>query len=386
MFSPFAKTFKSSFTRITFPNARSFSSSSNLLHKRATGPVIPSTSIKVFRTISALRQWRRQQLLDHRTVGLVPTMGALHSGHASLVRLAASQTSLVVVTIYVNPTQFGVTEDLDSYPKTWDADCKILRDLDRDIAEDGANMGRIAAVFAPDTKEMYPSEGNKGPSQEIDGKGSFVTITPVGEKLEGKTRPTFFRGVATICMKLFNIVQPEKVFFGQKDVQQTVVIKKLVKDFHLNTDVIIGATQRESDGLALSSRNVYLGTRRRNVATVLSKALKVAETGYLRGKRTRDELLGPAHELAKLMLIEQFQMKPEERVNYEVDYISLADPDTMEELDVVDDTRGAILSGAVKMLPVEEPQDGEDLGAAGGPAVRLIDNIILPAAAMKAAN
>jgi pantoate--beta-alanine ligase len=301
-------------------------------------------------------------------------MGALHAGHLSLIRMAAKENSSVVVSIYVNPTQFGVHEDLDSYPKTWETDCKMLRDLDRELAADGSNLGKIAAVFAPMTDVMYPSGR---PGQEVDAKGSFVTITPVGEVLEGASRPIFFRGVATVCMKLFNIVTPERVYFGQKDVQQTVVIKKLVKDFCMDIKVVVGDTQREGDGLALSSRNVYLGTRRRRVATVLSKALKVAETAYLRGRRLRDELLGPAGELAKLLLMEQYELKPEERVKFEVDYISLADPETMEELGEVDEARGAILSGAVKLLPVESPQDSEDLGLSGGPSVRLIDNIIL---------
>jgi len=301
-------------------------------------------------------------------------MGALHSGHMSLIRLAARENSSVVVSIYVNPAQFGVHEDLDSYPKTWETDCRMLRELDREIASDGSNMGNIAAVFAPTTATMYPSGR---PGQEIDAKGSFVTITPVGEVLEGASRPTFFRGVATVCMKLFNIVGAEKVYFGQKDVQQTVVIKKMAKDFCMDTQVVVGETQRESDGLALSSRNVYLGTRRRKVATVLSKVLKVAETGYLRGRRSREELLGRARKLAKLLLMEQHQLKPEERVSFEVDYISMADPETLEELDEIDETRGAILSGAVKILPVESPQDGECLGLSGGPTVRLIDNIVL---------
>jgi len=301
-------------------------------------------------------------------------MGALHEGHLSLVRKAAAENSSVVVSIYVNPTQFGVHEDLDSYPKTWETDCNMLRDLDRELASDGANLGKIAAVFAPTTDTMYPSGR---PSQEVDGKGSFVTITPVGELLEGASRPTFFRGVATVCMKLFNIVTPERVYFGQKDVQQTVVINKMVKDFCMDTKVVIGDTEREPDGLAMSSRNVYLGTRRRKVSTILSKVLKVAEAAYLRGCRSRDELLGPANELARLVLLEQFQLKPNERVKFEIDYVSLAHPETMQELQEVDEKYGAILSGAVKMLPVESPQDGEDLGASGGPPVRLIDNIIL---------
>jgi pantoate--beta-alanine ligase len=355
--------------------ARTLSTSPFLLRRTNTPTdVIPNTSIKVFRDISSLRKWRRTQLHDYRSVGLVPTMGALHDGHLNLIRLAAADNSNVVVSIYVNPAQFGVHEDLDSYPKTWEADCKKLVDLDRELAEDGGAKGKISAVFAPNTQVMYPSGR---PGQAVDAKGSFVTITPVGEKLEGKTRPTFFRGVATVCMKLFNVVQPEKVYFGQKDVQQTVVIRKMVKDFCMDTEVVVGATTREEDGLAMSSRNVYLGTRRRNVATVLSRILRIAETGYSRGHRTREELLGPALELAKLSLMEQHQMEPSQRVKFEIDYISLSDPETMEELDVVDETRGAILAGALKMFPVEDPQPGEDLGEAGGPAVRLIDNIIL---------
>lgn len=349
---------------------------STQLQARSRIVTIPNTPIKIFREIPELRQWRRNQLIDYRTVGLVPTMGALHEGHMSLIRMAAAENTSVVVSIYVNPTQFGVHEDLDSYPKTWDTDCQKLRDLDRELAADG-DKGSIAAVFAPITETMYPSGR---PGQEVDAKGSFVTITPVSQLLEGASRPTFFRGVATVCMKLFNIVTPDKVYFGQKDVQQTVVIRKLVKDFCMDTNVVVGETRREPDGLALSSRNVYLGTRRRSIAPVLSLALRTAETAYLRGRKTRDELLGPATELARLLLMEQHKLKPEERVLFEIDYLSLADPETMEEIDEVDDSKGAILSGAVRMLPVEASVHGEDLGLSGGPLVRLIDNIVLKAA------
>lgn len=352
--------------------SRNFSTTSTFLRKAAT-PTIPNTSIKIFRNVPALRQWRRKQLIDYRTVGLVPTMGALHEGHLSLIRLAAAENANVVVSIYVNPTQFGVSEDLDSYPTTWDTDCKMLRDLDMELADNG-NMGKIAAIFAPTTDTMYPSGP---PSQEVDAKGSFVTITPVGQLLEGKSRPTFFRGVATVCMKLFNIVMPENAYFGQKDVQQTVIIKKMVKDFCMDTNVIIGDTQRESDGLALSSRNVYLGTRRRKVATALSKILQTAATRYQDGSSSRSELLDPAIALANKTIKEQINTTPEIQVGIEVDYISLADPETMEEIEEVDETKGAILSGAIKMHRVKTPQPGEYLGLNDGPEVRLIDNIIL---------
>ncbi|OTA97387.1 hypothetical protein M434DRAFT_391852 [Hypoxylon sp. CO27-5] len=342
--------------------------------RRQAFETIPSSSIRILRTVESVRRWRKPHYLDHRIVGLVPTMGALHEGHVSLIRTAARESHHVVVSIYVNPAQFGLKEDLASYPVTWERDCKILAQLDRELADDGGNLGRISAVFAPTTPEMYPSGF---PGQEIDSKGSFVVLTPISELLEGRTRPTFFRGVATVCMKLFNIVQPEKVYFGQKDVQQTVVIKKMVRDFMLPTEVVVGPTVREPDGLALSSRNVYLGERRRKVATVLYRALKAAESQYLNGALDRESILRAANEVASNVLNEQSALAPEKRVRYEVDYISLADPLSMEELTEVDPKKGGILSGAVKMLPVESPQPGEDLGHSGGPAVRLIDNIIL---------
>ncbi|KAF9881506.1 pantoate-beta-alanine ligase [Colletotrichum karsti] len=340
----------------------------------STAETVPSSPIRVFRSVSALRTWRRPQTHEYRSVGLVPTMGALHEGHLSLIRAAARENHHVVVSVYVNPAQFGLSEDLASYPATWARDTEVLRDLDRELAGDGGNLGRVSAVFAPTTAEMYPSGF---PGQEPGSKGSFVTITPVGEVLEGASRPTFFRGVATVCMKLFNIVQPERVYFGQKDVQQTVVIRRMVEDFMLPTEVIIGETMREADGLALSSRNVYLGVRRRKVATVLNRALRAAEEKYQQGALDREAILGAANQVAANVLSEQSKLAPKDRVMFEVDYISLADPDTMQEINTVVPTKGGILSGAVKMLPVEEPQPGEDLGHSDGPSVRLIDNIIL---------
>jgi pantoate--beta-alanine ligase len=301
-------------------------------------------------------------------------MGALHEGHLSLVRQAAAENTDVVVTIYVNPTQFGLNEDLASYPKTWDTDLRMLHALDRELASvEGA--GRVTAVFAPTTKTMYPV---LPPDSSIPGVGSFVEMRPLGQLLEGASRPVFFRGVATVCMKLFNICQPERVYFGQKDIQQTVVIRRLVKDFHLPIDVRIVSTSREPDGLALSSRNVYLGARRRTAGIVLNQALRKAEAQYKAGKRTRGDILWPASDHADQTKIAQDAREPHKRARFEVDYISLADPETMEELDEVDPARGAILSGAVKMLPVEEPDSAEDLGVGGGQIpVRLIDNIVL---------
>ncbi|KAF4966566.1 hypothetical protein FSARC_5808 [Fusarium sarcochroum] len=336
---------------------------------------LPKSPIRVLRSVDSLRRWRSPHVLNHRSVGLVPTMGALHEGHLSLIRSAAKENHHVVVSVYVNPAQFGIKEDLSSYPVTWDEDAKKLAALDRELADDGGNLGRISAVFAPTTPEMYPSGF---PGQEVNSKGSFVTITPVGEVLEGASRPTFFRGVATVCLKLFNIVQPERVYFGQKDVQQTVVIRRMVKDLILPMSVVVEPTERDTDGLALSSRNVYLGPRRRSVAVVLPGALSTAAGAYTSGGlRDRASILGAANNFIAAVAAAQSELPPTERVLFEVDYISLADPDTLQEVDVVDPSRGAILSGAIKMLPVEEAKKGEDLGFSGGPSVRLIDNIIL---------
>jgi pantoate--beta-alanine ligase len=331
------------------------------------------SNTKIFHDVGPLRKYRRDLLLNGRTVGLVPTMGALHEGHLSLVRHAATENTDVFVTIYVNPTQFGLNEDLSSYPKTWEADLQMLHDLDRELVS--AGKGRVSAVFAPSTQTMYPT---LPPDSSLPGAGSFVEMRPLGQILEGASRPVFFRGVATVCMKLFNICTPERVYFGQKDVQQTVVIKQLVKDFHLGMDVRVISTSRELDGLALSSRNVYLGARRRNVGIVLNQALRKAEAQYKAGKRLRGDILWPAVDHCDGVAFAQEKMEPSKRAKFQVDYVSLADPDTMEEVDQVDPKKGAILSGAVKMLPVEEPQESEELGVGGGQiAVRLIDNIVL---------
>nr|KMM65855.1 pantothenate synthetase [Coccidioides posadasii RMSCC 3488] len=358
---------------------RSFSS---LPYRLSSGTNSGSPGFEIFRDVLPLREYRRNLLLSKKTVGLVPTMGALHEGHLSLIRQAARENTDVVVSIYVNPTQFGVNEDLESYPRTWAEDIQRLQELDRELSPAGAKdqsaapPGRISAVFAPTTKVMYPT---LPPTSEINGNGSFVTITPLSCLLEGASRPVFFRGVATVCMKLFNIVTPERVYFGQKDVQQTVVIRRMVKDLYVNTEVKIGPTVREPDGLALSSRNVYLGSRRRKVGLVLSAALRQAESAYSSGKHSREDILRAARRISDAISKEQENLQPFQRAKFEVDYISLADPESLEELDAVDSSKGAVLSGAIKMYPLEDPQPGEDCGLGEGTVpVRLIDNIILP--------
>lgn len=313
-------------------------------------------------------------------------MGALHDGHMSLIRRAAAENSDVFVSIYVNPTQFGVNEDLSSYPRTWDADIAKLEELNEELRSSAnksstndptKQAGSITAILAPTTKVMYPT---LPPTSEIDGVGSFVTITPLSTKLEGKSRPVFFRGVTTVCTKLFNIATPDRVYFGQKDVQQCVIIKRMVKDFHIGTEVRIEPTRREADGLAMSSRNVYLGSRRRKVGLVLYKALTAAEAAFQSGRFDRESILGAANKVAADVLSQQKSLLPSERALFEVDYISLADPESLEEIDVVDKSKGAILSGAIKMLPIEEGEPDGDTGVGSGKIpVRLIDNIILDA-------
>lgn len=335
---------------------------------------------QIFTQIPQLRKKRREDLVQFKTVGFVPTMGALHKGHLSLIRQAAKENHHVYVSIYVNPTQFGANEDLDSYPKTWAADQVKLMGLVGEFNED-ENMGQIAVVFAPQTKDMYPG---LPPTSDINGDGSFVNITPISSRLEGASRPTFFRGVATVCMKLLNIVQPEAVYFGEKDIQQTLVIKRMVDDFHLDTKVCTVPTMREEDGLAMSSRNAYLGSRRRAAAGILFKALEATKDAYAKGRRQRSKLVDVALAETRKLHVEQLNLPPHKRVTFEVDYFSVADTTTMTELEVVSAEKGAILSGAIIMHPIEEPQEGEDVGLGGGQTpVRLIDNMRLDILAAK---
>lgn len=328
-----------------------------------------------FRDVPSLRAVRRQMFREGKQVGFVPTMGALHEGHISLVRHALRENTDVFVSIYVNPTQFGVNEDLDKYPKTWEADMRKLLEVSREFREqtEEGTAGEIVGIFAPTTKVMYPT---LPPSSEIDGEGSFVTITPIGKWLEGASRPVFFRGVATVCTKLFNVIQPDRVYFGQKDVQQSVLIRRMVRDFHIPTEVKVIPTSRESDGLAMSSRNVYLGERRRKDVSVLSRALLHAQDLYAQGEYSAAALRKAAFEVFDKLLEKNdgayFGVQ-----KIEVDYIALTGADDMTSIGdqaEVDPNHGAILSAAIKVHPVTNPQSEEERNQI---AVRLIDNVIL---------
>jgi pantothenate synthetase (EC 6.3.2.1) len=276
--------------------------------------------MEIIKTIARLRQVRAR----FAQVGLVPTMGYLHEGHLSLVRLARNECDTVAVSIFVNPTQFGPHEDLDRYPRNLERDFQLLQAQGVDL------------VFVPDVAEIYP-----------DGYSTYVEVQGVTEMLEGAARPGHFRGVATVLCKLFNIIQPTHAYFGQKDAQQTVVVRKMVRDLDLPIEIVIGPTVREADGLALSSRNVYLTPDERVAATVLYRALMSARERYVAGSRDAEELRAAMRAV--------LSAEPLARV----EYVSAAHPLTLQELDQLD-MDGGLLSMAVHIG-----------------STRLIDNIIV---------
>jgi pantoate--beta-alanine ligase len=242
--------------------------------------------------------------------GFVPTMGYLHEGHLSLVNRAAAENERVAVTIYVNPTQFAPDEDLASYP----------RDLDRDLALLRAH--KVNLLFIPDNSIMYPA-----------GFQTFVTVNEVSKPLEGASRPTHFQGVTTIVAKFFNILQPKRAYFGQKDAQQAIVLRRMARDLNFNLEILICPIVREEDGLARSSRNKYLSPKERAGANVLYRALKQAEKTYLNGERRGNAL--------RAIMTGIINNEP----LAQIDYVSAADPNTLLELD--DIKNGVLLSTAV---------------------------------------
>lgn len=234
--------------------------------------------MKVARTIKEVREqvteWKKQGL----TVGLVPTMGYLHEGHASLVDKAVSMCDRVVASDFVNPTQFGPNEDLESYPRDFEHDCRLLE-------EHGCDM-----VFYPSVDEMYPDGGGK--------TDTYVEILDdMPKQLCGKTRPIHFRGVCTVVAKLFNIVLPDKAFFGQKDAQQLAIIKRMVRDMSYGIEIVGCPIVREEDGLAKSSRNTYLNEEERKAALVLSKAVFAGKMMVQDGERSADKLVEAMKEI-----------------------------------------------------------------------------------------
>lgn len=281
--------------------------------------------MEILRTVAELRAWSRWERNDGgNTIGLVPTMGALHEGHASLIRAAKRSVGFVAVSIFVNPMQFGPNEDFARYPRTFDADCALAE-------ADGADV-----VFAPSVEELYPA-----------GAATFVEVEGLGSRLDGASRPGHFRGVATVVAKLMIAAEPDRAFFGQKDAAQVAVLRRMVADLRLATEIVVCPTVREADGLALSSRNIYLSDRERAQALTLCRAIRNAEALFASGGRRAGKFIEAAHET--------FAAVPEIRV----DYIALVDWATLE--------------------PVEMAAPGSLFAvAAWVGATRLIDNTILP--------
>lgn len=266
--------------------------------------------MEVTTDIDAIRRLRWRT--TNERWGLVPTMGYLHAGHLALVERAAAENDRVAVSIFVNPTQFAPTEDLSSYPRDLARDLALLSDAGVDI------------VFTPDDAVMYGS-----------GYQTWVTVDEITARLEGAARPSHFRGVTTIVAKLFNIFQPTRAYFGQKDLQQTVVLQQMVRDLNFNLDLIVCPTVREPDGLALSSRNRYLSAAERTAATVLYRALTAAITLLDAGERD-----GTRVRRAMSAVVDAEPLAT-------ADYVSVADPGSLRELEIV--TGGAALSLAVRL-------------------------------------
>ncbi|MCR4412222.1 MAG: pantoate--beta-alanine ligase, partial [Thermoguttaceae bacterium] len=268
-------------------------------------------------TVEELRRRIGSVRRDGRKIGLVPTMGALHDGHLSLVRASRAECGFTVVTIYVNPSQFGPNEDYRRYPRTLQADLDLL-------------AGWADLVFAPDNQEVYPP-----------GFSTWVEVGSVAEPFEGEFRPTHFRGVATIVLKLFNMVGADVAYFGQKDYQQAKVIQRMVEDLNVPIELRVCPIVREPDGLAMSSRNAYLNPGERRQAAVLCQGLRIAQNLVAEGRRDAGEIL----ERVRAAI----QAAPDARI----DYVALADPETLEPVSAVEGRTVLLLAvriGATRLI------------------------------------
>jgi pantoate--beta-alanine ligase len=279
--------------------------------------------MKILRTVFELRAWSRALHCNGETVALVPTMGALHAGHASLIHAARQHSTHVVVSIFVNPTQFGPNEDFNRYPRAFEADCALA-------AAEGAE-----AIFAPPVEEMYPA-----------GAATFVDLYSLTDRLDGASRPGHFRGVATIVAKLLIAAEPDQAIFGQKDAAQVAVIRRVVQDLRLPTEIVVCPIVRDPDGLALSSRNVFLSPTERMQALALNRTIRLVEALSASGERNRSVLVNAARKVISAV--------PE----VQVDYVALVDWTTLQPVDVAEP--GSLFAVAAKVGPT-----------------RLIDNTIL---------
>lgn len=279
--------------------------------------------MEILHTVAELRRWARAGHGANQTIGLVPTMGALHAGHASLIRAARSSCGLVAVSVFVNPTQFGPNEDFDRYPRSLEADCKL------------AEAAGATVVFAPSVEELYPA-----------GAATFVEVEGLSQRLDGASRPGHFRGVATVVAKLMIASEADRGFFGQKDAAQVAVLRRMVTDLRLAAEIVVCPIVREADGLAISSRNAYLSAAERAQALTLSRTIRLVEALTAGGERRASALVEAARK--------SFAAEPSIRV----DYIELVNWATLEPTEIA--TPGTLFAVAVWVG-----------------ATRLIDNTIL---------
>jgi pantoate--beta-alanine ligase len=287
---------------------------------------MPSAKPAVERSPAAMQRLADEWRKSGKRIAFVPTMGALHEGHATLMRLARKDGGALVSSIFVNPTQFGKGEDFDKYPRMLDRDLRMARDAGVDV------------VFAPAASSMYPA-----------GYATYVEVERLTDVLEGSSRPGHFRGVATIVTKLLNIVKPHVVFFGQKDAQQVAVIRRMIADLNIDCELTVVPTVRENDGLALSSRNAYLTPEQRAQAPVLYRALQAGEQCVLSGKANAAEVKAEVRALIAA------------GTAGEIDYVSLADAESLREVEGPVNGMPVLLSLAVRFG-----------------TTRLIDNILVP--------
>ena len=281
--------------------------------------------MKIVETIREMQRTADEIRLQGKKIGVVPTMGYLHEGHLSLIRIAKQHADVIITTIFVNPTQFAPGEDFEKYPRDLEHDKRLAESAEADI------------LFIPTTQEMYP-----------DDYLTFVEVEKLTKVLEGKSRPTHFRGVTTVVAKLLNITKPHAAVFGQKDAQQAIIIQRMIKDLNFDIEVIVAPLVRENDGLAVSSRNVYLSPSERGENAVLFQSLQLAKQLIKQGERRCTTILAEMTQLIN------------SRPSAHIDYVSLADPTTLQELSTLQDHDTVLVSMAVRIG-----------------ATRLIDNVVV---------
>ena len=256
--------------------------------------------MNIHATVEEMRAASRAARLGGLRLGFVPTMGALHEGHLSLVRAAIAECDAVAVSIFVNPLQFGPNEDLAKYPRTFERDCELLRKEDVDF------------VFAPEMEEMYPEKAI-----------TYVTVEGLSEKLCGRSRPTHFRGVTTVVAKLFHIVEPDLAFFGQKDAAQAAIIRRMVLDLNFSVEIIVCPIVRAPDGLAMSSRNGYLSPQERKSALVLYRTLQEVQRNFDKGEHNSKGLIEAGNKVLRA------------ETGVRLDYFEIVDPDTLDPMETI---------------------------------------------------